>query len=353
MIETLQAQIFWNNTAWDYLVAFGVFVLLLLMLKIFQVIILKKLRTLAKKTRTNLDDAFIDYISSIKPPVYLLVSLWVGAQLIILPDYIQKAIMFFFVIVLVYEVVRAMEKVVVYGIESYGRKKSAEYDPRQNASMVHLSKLIVRITLWSIGLLMILSNLGVNISSLVASLGIGGIAIALAVQNVLGDVFSSFSIYLDKPFEVGDFITIGTDSGTVEKIGLKTTRIKTMRGEELVVPNKELTSTRVQNFKKLDKRRDVIEIGVTYDTSYDKLEKIPTMVEEVISSVAGVDFDRCHFSKYADSSLNFEIVYFVGTSAYAEFMDAKQQINLNLFKRFAEEKIEFAYPTQTLFVNKA
>jgi small-conductance mechanosensitive channel len=200
--------------------------------------------------------------------------------------------------------------------------------------------------------MLVLSNLDINISSLVASLGIGGIAVALALQNVLGDMFSSFSIYADKPFRVGDFIVIGKDQGTVEKIGMKTTRIRTLQGEELVVSNKELTSTRVQNFKKMKRRRVLFQLGVVYGTKPEQLESISKIIKEIVDKIDGVDYDRCHFSTYGDFSLNFEVVFYVNSSDYADYMNKKEKANLAIYKRFAEEKIEFAYPTQTIFVNK-
>ena len=346
----LKQYTFWNNSLYDYIISLGAFILLLIVLKLFQVVILSRLRKLAKKTKTNLDDALINFFNSIKPPFYLIIALWLSIKFVTLPDAIDKIVTFFFVIFIVYEVVRVGEKIAEYSLQAYSEKRGQD---KQNASIVQLTKLAVRILLWSIGLLMILSNFGVNISSLIASLGIGGIAIALAVQNVLSDIFSAFSIYMDKPFEVGDYIMIGTGSGTVEKIGLKSTRIKTMRGEELVVPNKELTSVRVQNFKKLKKRRDLFIFGVKYETAQEKLEKIPDLVKEIVENVEGTEFARCHFIEFADSSLNFETVYFVNSDDYNLFMDVKQKVNFELFKKLGEEGIEFAYPTQTLFINKA
>jgi len=176
--------------------------------------------------------------------------------------------------------------------------------------------------------------------------------VALALQNVLGDMFSSFAIYIDKPFQVGDFIVVGKDKGVVEKIGLKSTRIRTLQGEELIISNNELTSTRIQNFKKMEKRRIVFTLGVTYNTPADMLAKIPKIIKEVISKEKKLTFDRCHFKEYADSSLNFEIVYYVNDPDYLTNMNFRQKVNLAIYKKFAKEKIEFAYPTQTIYVEK-
>jgi len=196
---------------------------------------------------------------------------------------------------------------------------------------------------------MLLSNIGINVSSLVASLGIGGIAIALAAQSVLGDIFSAFSIYIDKPFQVGDYIDLGGKTGTIKKIGLKNTRIKTLQGQELIVPNTELTNSHVENYKRMTKRRVAFSVGVTYDTPSKKLEKIPDMVSKVLEKVEGAELDRVHFMSFGDFSLNYDIVYFVNSREYTQYADRQQQINLALFKAFEKAEIEFAFPTQTIY----
>ena len=185
-----------------------------------------------------------------------------------------------------------------------------------------------------------------------AGLGIGGIAIAFALQNILSDIFASFSIYFDKPFKVDDFIIIGDDKGVVKKIGIKSTRIQTLQGEELVISNKELTESRVHNYKKMERRRIVFVFGVTYETPTEKVKKIPSIIKDIIEKTELADIDRVHFKEFADFSLNFEVVYYLKTSDYAEYMDTQQEINLAMKEHFEKEQIEFAYPTQTVFVHK-
>ncbi|MBW2550586.1 MAG: mechanosensitive ion channel family protein, partial [Deltaproteobacteria bacterium] len=187
---------------------------------------------------------------------------------------------------------------------------------------------------------------------LVAGLGIGGIAIALAVQNVLSDLFASLSIVLDKPFIPGDFVVVGDMAGSVEHIGIKTTRIRSISGEQLIFSNADLLGSRIRNFGRMRERRVVFSLGVTYQTPADKLEGIPGMIRESIEAQDQVRFDRSHFASYGDSALNFETVYYVGSSDYATHMDILQAVNLAIYRKFASEGIEFAYPTQTLFVEK-
>ncbi|MBW2686853.1 MAG: mechanosensitive ion channel family protein, partial [Deltaproteobacteria bacterium] len=206
--------------------------------------------------------------------------------------------------------------------------------------------------IWALVLLLILDNLGVDVTALVAGLGIGGIAIALAVQNVLSDLFASLSIVLDKPFIPGDFVVVGDMAGSVEHIGIKTTRIRSISGEQLIFSNADLLGSRIRNFGRMRERRVVFSLGVTYQTPADKLEGIPGMIRESIEAQDQVRFDRSHFASYGDSALNFETVYYVGSSDYATHMDILQAVNLAIYRKFASEGIEFAYPTQTLFVEK-
>lgn len=203
--------------------------------------------------------------------------------------------------------------------------------------------------IWSITLLAVLANYKVDITAFVTGLGIGGVAIALALQRILGDLFSSLSIVLDKPFVAGDFIIFeGTNFlGTVEKIGIKTTRIRSITGEQIICPNSSLLETPIRNFKRMYERRVVTVIGVVYSTTYEQLEQIPVMIREIAESVENIRFDRVHFKSFGAYSLDFEYVYYVLTSDYTAYMDVQQQINLALFRKFEEEGIEFAFPTQT------
>jgi small-conductance mechanosensitive channel len=197
---------------------------------------------------------------------------------------------------------------------------------------------------------LLLENLGVNITGLVAGLGIGGIAVALALQNILSDLFSSFSIMLDKPFVVGDFIVVDEHLGGVEKIGLKTTRIRSLSGEVIVFSNADLLKSRVKNYRHMAERRVAFSVGVTYQTSHDTLRTISTMLADIIREQPKVRIDRVHFKEFGDSALIFEAVYYVTDPGFNTYMDIQQAINLEIYRRFSEAGIEFAYPTRTLYV---
>ncbi len=209
---------------------------------------------------------------------------------------------------------------------------------------------LIRIALWTVVGLMMLANFGVDVTALVAGLGIGGVAVALAAQNILSDLFASLSIVLDKPFVVGDFIVVGDFLGSVEHVGLKTTRLRSLSGEQLIFPNSDLLQSRIRNYKRMAERRIAFSLGVVYQTPHEKLAAIPGMLREIIESQQGTRFDRAHFQKYGDSALIFEVVYYVLSADYNVYMDIQQRINLTIFQQWGELGIQFAYPTQTLFL---
>jgi len=222
----------------------------------------------------------------------------------------------------------------------------------QSVTVLTLLGFAARVVVWALTLLLVLGHLGFDITALVTGLGIGGIAIALAVQNILGDLFASLSIVLDKPFVVGDFVVSDGWRGNVERVGIKTTYIRSLDGEQIVISNAELLKLRIHNYKRMQERRILFGFGVVYQTAAEQLERIPQMVREIVEAQPKTRFDRAHFQKYGDSSLDFEVVYFVLDPAYGVYMDTQQAINLELFRIFAREGIEFAYPTRTLYMTQ-
>lgn len=220
----------------------------------------------------------------------------------------------------------------------------------EDLSSLGVLRFIAQLGLWALVLLLVLSNLGVDVTAFVASLGIGGVAVALAAQNVLGDLFASLSIVLDKPFRVGDFIIVGGELGTVRAIGMKTTRVASLGGEEIVFSNSDLLSSRIRNYKKMRERRVVFRFGVLYSTPAEKLEAIAKLCREAVQEHSDLRFDRAHFAAFGASSLDFEVVYYVLSGDYTQFMDRQQDINLFLFRRIQSEGVEFAFPTQTVHV---
>ena len=233
------------------------------------------------------------------------------------------------------------------------------YEPEQAADMgarytsIKMFLFFGRLFFFVICFLVIVDSLpGIEITALVASLGIGGIAVALAIQNILSDIFASLTITLDKPFVLGDFIIVGDMMGAVENIGLKTTRIRSLSGEQLVFSNNDLLSSRIRNFKRMYQRRVPFKIGITFDTPLEKIRKIPPKIKEIIESLPDTRFDRAHFQAHGAHSLDFEIVYYVDGPDFNRYMDRQQAINLAIHEFFLEEGIEFAFPTQTIYLKQ-
>jgi small-conductance mechanosensitive channel len=224
-------------------------------------------------------------------------------------------------------------------------------DP-EAATTVTLLGFVGRVVVWALALLLALDQLGVDVTALVAGLGIGGIAVALALQNILGDLFASAAIVLDKPFMVGDFIVVGEHAGTVEKVGLKTTRVRSLSGEQLVFSNALLLNAQLRNFKRMNERRIAFAIGVTYETPLEKLRALPGWLKAAVEAQPKARFDRAHFKSYGDFSLNFEIVYYVLSAEFNVYMDTQQGINLTIYEKLAQEGVQFAYPTRTLYLRQ-
>jgi len=324
-------------------------------LKLVKSRLLVLMKRVAEKTENDLDDVLIAILQGIRRPFYFLTALYLGGLWAPLPGWAHRVLMIAFMAVVAYEAVVALQRLTDYAIRKHmdGQAKEGETENGHQLAVMKAASSIVKGVLWVLAALLLLSNMGVNVSSLLTGVGIGGIAIALAVQNILGDVFSSFSIYADKPFEVGDFIVIGPDKGTVEYIGLKSTRLKTLQGEQLIVSNRELTQARIQNFRRMEKRRSVMSLGVVYGTPAAKLNRIPELVKEAIEGLGEAEMDRCHFASFGPSSLDFEVVFYVNSADYNLYMDIQQRINLHLYQAFEREGIEFAFPTQTVHLAKA
>lgn len=340
---------YFGNTVENYLITLGILVGILIFLKILKNRIFARLEKWASKTKTDFDDELVYTLKAIPVSLYFFAALYIASQLLVLHRFIDKTIEVILIILTVYWATKLASELIEYGLAKVAKKQQGK---REKNTTYYALSLMAKIVLWSTGFLLILSNLGINISALVASLGIGGIAVALAMQNILSDIFSSFSIYLDKPFEVGDFIIVGDHMGTVKKIGLKTTRIEALQGEEIVISNNELTSTRVRNFKRMKKRRIVFLIGVTYGTPHKLLAKIPRVLKETIQAIKKTTFDRSHFAGFGAYSLNFETVYYLESSDYKEYMDTQQKINLAIVKAFEKDGVQIAFPTQTIHLHQ-
>ncbi len=336
-----------GNTLGDFILFVAGFLVFLILLKFIQWIVLSRVKKFAEKTKTDIDDTLIEIIKTAKPPFYSFLAFYFAFTLFLsFGGVVNKTINVILIVWVVYLAVKAAQILVDYITDKYIHK---ETDEGTRAAVILINK-VARITLWVVALLVVLSSFGMNVNTVVAGLGIGGIAIAFALQKILGDVFSSFAIYFDKPFLIGDFIVVGEHRGTVMRIGIKTTRIKSLDGEEIVISNEELTSARIQNYKRMKDRRVVFGFGVVYATPNEQLREIPRIIKDIIEPIDGARFDRAHFVKFDDSSLTFEVVYYVESSDYGEYMNIQQEVNFRIKDEFDKMKIEMAYPTRTIYI---
>ncbi len=345
--------VYLGNTVREYLLSVASFVCVLAFIRLFKSVIIIKIKRIADKTKTRIDDVIVSFIGRVGWPFYILLAMYVALWFLNVPKVAHNILNLIFGIVLTYYFVRGLQEIVNYGANVIIKRRQEEEGVSFDPSLIKIMSRFIKALLWIIAVLVLLQNLGIEITSLIAGLGIGGIAVAFALQNILADIFASFSIYFDKPFETGDFIIVGQDKGTVKHIGIKSTRLQTLQGEELIISNRVLTSERIHNYKKMQRRRVSFKFGVTYQTSVNKLRKIPDVVKKIVDKQEHAEVDRVHFKEFGDFSLVFEVVYYMDTKDYLTYMDTQQAINFEIKKAFEKLGISMAYPTQTIYLHKA
>ena len=314
--------------------------LILFLIKLF---IIKQLVKLFKKTKNDYDDLLVRLISKIHAFAYLAIALFIATKysnLTALEDISSKAILVF---AFYYGVIFALE------ILKFFIDKKKTPDNKQSITLIHK---VLNVVIWLFALLFLLQNFGINITSLITGLGVAGVAFAFAIQNILEDIFAYFTIHFDKPFKVGDFINVGEDFGTVKKIGLKSTRIENLLGDELVFSNRELTETRVHNYKKMEKRRNTITIGVEYSTDFEKLKEIKDILKNITKEIKDIELYAITFDKLNSFSLDFKLIYYVLNGDYNRHLEIQETLNYEIIKAFREKDIHFAFPSQTLYIQK-
>jgi small-conductance mechanosensitive channel len=341
-----------GNLVSEYAFAVGVLIALSIVFRLFKVIIIKRLEALSKRTETDFDDLVISIVNTVRWPFYVLLALWIALQFINVPEIVSNIVFYIVLVAAGVYIVKGVTRIIDYGAGRYVEEQH-KHEKNADTSIVDLLVNILKVIVWIFAIFIVLSNMRIDITPMIAGLGIGGVALAFGFQSILKDVFAAFSIYFDKPFRKGDFITIGNDSGTVENIGIKSTRIKTLQGQELVVSNQELTDTRVNNFKKMNTRRISFDLGITYETPTEKMKKIPGIIEKIFASVKIAELSRVHFKSFGDFNLIYSIVYNVKSKDYVKYMDAQQEINLKIKEAFEKARIDFAYPTQLHYNKKA
>ena len=314
-----------------------------------QAFVAGRAQRLAARTSNVIDDLIVNVISSTRRFTLLGLGLWVAALIRQLPGETRSVVAKGFLLILLVQIGLWGSRLITWWLEQYRARKLAE-DPSAVTTM-SAAGFVGKIALWSVLLLVALDNYGIDVTALVTGLGIGGVAVALAVQNILGDLFASLSIILDKPFVVGDFLVTGDSQGTVEQIGLKTTRLRSLTGEQLIISNSDLLKSRIRNFKRLYERRIMFTVGLEYGTPRDVLAAVPDVLKAIIEACDDVRFDRAHFKSFGDFALIFEVVYYVLRPEYQAYMDVQQVINLEIVRRFDEIGASMAFPTQKVLVS--
>ena len=337
----------WGNTPMQWLVALGVTIGMLAVLRVVMAVMRRLART--DERHHGVTRSWIAALAgSVRLTLLFPLAVYAGERLLVLPGNSERVLRTVVVIALLLQAAIWVQHTITFALGRY--QQSRDTQGADDAAMLSVVSLVGRIILWSLLALLILDALGIDVSAVVAGLGIGGIAVALAAQNILGDLFSSLSIMLDRPFVVGDFIIVGDSMGTVEHVGMKTTRVRSLAGEQLIFSNADILQARIRNYQRMEERRIVFTIGAVYATPYRLVEQIPQLIRTIIEAQELTRFDRSHFARYADSALEFEVVYYVLAPEYNRYMDIQQRINLEIFRQFEDLGIEFAFPSRTLYV---
>jgi small-conductance mechanosensitive channel len=344
---TLDTKVF-GYTLTTLGISVALFLAVILFVYIFKRVLLKRVASLVQRTDNMWDDRLIEVFEQTRVGLFVPLAIYVATASLKLPTRAATLIAAIAAAAILLQVGIWLDRLINKGLDIVVSRG----DPAKATTMSMLG-LIGRALLWVLLLFVGLDTFGINISALVAGLGIGGVAVALAAQNILGDLFASLSIVFDKPFLIGDFVIVDDKMGTVEHIGIKTTRVRSLSGEQVIFSNADLLKSRIRNYKRMYERRIVFTVGVTYQTTPDQLAKIPQIIRETIEGTEKTRFDRSHFSQFGDFSLNFETVYYVLDPDYNLYMDLNQKISFTIIRKFAKEGIEFAYPTQTLYLSRA
>jgi len=343
-------RVWYGASLKQWLVATAVLAAAYLILALLQRIVARRLEVLAARTETDWDDLAVEIVRRTRPYFLAAIAIYAATRILPPPPGATRILGAAAVIVVLLQAGVWGNGIIGFGAEHYIRRRSgADSGTRTTIRAVGYAG---RFVLWGLLVVTALQNFGINVTALVTGLGVGGIAVALAVQNILGDLFAALSIVVDKPFVVGDFIVVDSVKGTVEHVGLKTTRLRSLGGEQIILGNADLLRSRVSNYRRMQERRVVFHLDVTYDTAPDRVQRIPAIVREVVSTQNPTRFDRCHFLAWMESALRIETVYFVLDADYNRFADIQHAINIELLRRFAAEKIEFAYPSRTVIMKR-
>lgn len=341
---------FYGNTVFKYMLFLITLIVSLVIIRVAGHLIFKHMLRLAKKSKPSTDGLLIKSIQKYVLPAAYLAAFYLSTKLLVISPKLMEIINMAVLALSAIMAALLASSIIVLLFNKYWENK--QKDANKELAVKTVSGLL-KIIVWGIAIILFLDNIGVKINTLIAGVGIGGIAIAFAAQSILGDIFCFFTIFFDRPFEIGDYIVAGDKMGIVEHIGLKTTRLRALSGEQLIFSNTDLTGSRIHNFKTLEQRRVLFTLGISYDTPSAKLKEIPALIKSIIEDVPDTTFGRAHFVAYGEYSLKFEIAYFVLSNDYDKYMDIHQEVNLRVKELFDTQGIAFAFPTQTVCLQGA
>lgn len=348
VMDDFLGRTYFDNSVQDYIIALAIFLVSVLMIRLLKGILVNRLQKWSDRTKSTFDDLIVHTVSRFGIPALNFVALYFAIFSLDLSPKLERVLEVATASVVAFFLIRLLASVVRYFLEGYVRRQE---HGEEKVNQVQGIILIITVIIWCLGLLFLFSNLGYDVTAIVAGLGVGGIAVALAAQNIISDLFNYLVIFFDKPFEVGDFIIVGEKLGTVNHIGIKTTRIKSLSGEQLVFSNSDLTNSRIHNYKRMQTRRIVFTFRVTYQTDIEKVREIPEIVRDIIKNQERTTLDRVHLRSFDESCMTYEAVHIVQSADYNVYMDIQQEINLSILEAFRQRGIEFAYPTRTVHLS--
>lgn len=337
-IEEVLKREYFGNTVQEYLIAAGILIVGLLIIAVFKRLILRGVAKLVARTESTLDDLIFANVKRFLMPILGTAVVYWSINTLALSTKAEKVITVAVSVVIAFFIIRLISSIINIALTAHVSKQPKGGEKVKQIGSIML---VINIVIWILGTIFLFDNLGYNVSAILTGVGIGGIAVALAAQNIIGDLFNYFVIFFDKPFEVGDAIRVNDKNGTVEYIGLKTTRLRSISGEQIVISNSDLTKSWIHNFKRQENRRVEYNFNVLYRTPIDKLKRIPGIVREIIERTPNTRFDRAHVALLSDYGLTVSVVFFITIPDYQVYMDAQQAINLQIIERFQQEGITF------------
>lgn len=346
MKEILQ-QVWWGNSIRIYAIVLAELIALWIIFKLAKKFTIAVLKKFTGRTTSELKDAIIAATEKYIFPYLLLTLTYAIIEQLNFTPHTEHILKIVIAVITTYYFVRFINHAIHLSMLLYMQRKD---EPQERIAHISGILIVVKIFVWVFGILMLIENLGYNITTIITGLGIGGIAIALAAQNILTDLFSYFVIFFDKPFEIGDVISVNNITGTVERIGIKTSHIRSVSGEQLIIPNADLVKSTIKNIKRLQRRGVTFKLNVRYDTAEEKLRSLPDLIKKIINKQKHATYDRCHLVAFGDFSLAYEVLYFIDNSDYKTYLNIQQNIYLEIMNAFSDQGIDFAFPGQTFIL---